>query len=188
MIRILVVDDEDLGRSRICRLLEKSSHSDTVARWEIREARNGIEALAVAIEWNPEIIFLDMEMPEMSGTDFLHHLPDRNVLVIFQTAHERFALKAFEHAAVDFLLKPFTAERFQESLDRAIKQLQGRSKLAGIESMLQERKRFLRTFVVRVGERNRVIAEDEVVSFTSEDHVTMLCTNTISYAYQHSLA
>jgi two-component system LytT family response regulator len=159
-----------------------------VARWEIREARNGIEALAVAIEWNPEIIFLDMEMPEMSGTDFLHHLPDRNVLVIFQTAHERFALKAFEHAAVDFLLKPFTAERFQESLDRAIKQLQGRSKLAGIESMLQERKRFLRTFVVRVGERNRVIAEDEVVSFTSEDHVTMLCTNTISYAYQHSLA
>lgn len=184
-VKVLVVDDEDLARARICRLLEQSPLR---LHFEIREARNGLEALTICSEWPPDILFLDMEMPEMSGTDVLHHLKHDEALVIFQTAHEHYALRAFEHAAVDFLLKPYTPERFAEALGRTMDRLTDRTKLRAVTTTLAETKQYLRTFVVRVGERNRIINEDDVLSFTSEDHVTMICTSSLSYAYVHSLS
>jgi two-component system LytT family response regulator len=185
-IRVLVVDDEDLARARICRLLEQSPEAP---RLVVRESRSAAEALNLCAEWKPDILFLDMEMPEMSGTDLLHHLDTQDLVVIFQTAHESYALRAFEHAALDFLLKPYSNERFAESLGRALARLQERSPSPKASTPGDpDMSAFLRTFVVRVGERNRILAEDEVLSFTSEDHVTMLCTATISYAYQHSLS
>ena len=115
IIRTLIVDDEPLARERVRKLLEKQSDIEIVG-----ECANGREALAAATEHAPDLIFLDAQMPELDGFGFLEKLSGpRMPAVIFVTAHDKFALRAFEVHALDYLLKPFDSERFQKALDRA---------------------------------------------------------------------
>lgn len=118
-IRALVVDDEPLARRNLRVLLEADPEVELVG-----EASGGAEALALISEHSPDLIFLDVQMPEMDGFDVLERLEAEQLpVVIFVTAFDRYALKAFDFHALDYLLKPFDDSRFEKALARAKQQL-----------------------------------------------------------------
>ena len=113
-MNVLIVDDEPLARAGMRMLLEEES-----AITSIGEARNGAEAVAVIRAGRPDLLLLDVQMPEMDGFGVLKELGAEHIPpVIFVTAHDRYAIQAFEVNAIDYLLKPVTRERFQQALTR----------------------------------------------------------------------
>ena len=118
-ISILIVDDEPLARKRIARLLEEDPEMQIMG-----EARNGAEAIDLIKSKKPRLVFLDVEMPDMDGFAVINALGPANVpIIIFVTAYNQYALKAFDVHAIDYLLKPFDNERFREALDLAVQRI-----------------------------------------------------------------
>ena len=117
LIRVLIVDDEELARRLIREYLRKHADIELVG-----ECENGVEAMNDIGRLNPDLIFLDIQMPKLSGLDVLE-LTGRDSGVIFTTAYDQYALKAFDLHAVDYLLKPFSQTRFDEALAQARKVL-----------------------------------------------------------------
>lgn len=114
-IRVLIVDDEPLARRRLSDLLERHEGVDVVG-----EATNGAGAVEEIRELDPDLVFLDVQMPGMTGFDVVREItPERMPLTVFVTAYDEYALEAFDVAAVDYLVKPFDDERFAEALGRA---------------------------------------------------------------------
>src|SRR3954470_465518 len=114
-IRTLIVDDEPLARERLRNLLAAEPDIEIVG-----ECADGKDALAVAQREHPDLLFLDVQMPELDGFEVVAGLEGEPLpAVIFVTAYDRFALKAFEVHALDYLLKPFDDERFREAVGRA---------------------------------------------------------------------
>ena len=121
-IRTLIVDDEPLARDRLLNLLRAEPDIEIVG-----QCANGQEAVSAIQKEQPNLVFLDVQMPELNGFDVLAALDlNRMPVVIFVTAFDRFALRAFEVHALDFLLKPFDQERFNKALDRARSHLKNR--------------------------------------------------------------
>jgi len=115
-IRTLIVDDEALARERLRRLLAEASDIEVMG-----ECTNGREAVDAIRRDSPDLVFLDIQMPELDGFGVLAALAGAQLpCVVFVTAHDKFALKAFEVHAVDYLLKPFDRERFATALQRAV--------------------------------------------------------------------
>jgi len=118
-IRTLVIDDEPLARERLGKLLRAEADIEVLG-----EAANGREAVTLIRKVEPDLIFLDVQMPELDGFGVLTELStDERPAVVFVTAYDKFALKAFDVHAVDYLLKPFDKERFQTALRRALDHL-----------------------------------------------------------------
>jgi len=118
-IRVLIADDELLARLRIRQLLTSEPDFEVIGEHE-----SGHEAACFIREHHPELVFLDIEMPEMNGLDVLRAFaPERRPVAIFVTAHRQHALEAFDLHAADYLLKPFTTQRFREALQKARLQL-----------------------------------------------------------------
>lgn len=121
-IRALIVDDEPLARSKLRRLLE--SEPDIAVTGECGSAA---EAIAVLDGGHVDLMFLDVQMPEGSGFDVVEAVgAERLPVLVFVTAHDQYALRAFDAQALDYLLKPFDRERFQRALGRARAQIRGR--------------------------------------------------------------
>ena len=119
-VRVLVVDDEPLARERLRVLLEREP---TVVA--VLEAANGAAALDLFSRDRPEVMMLDVQMPGLSGFEVMEQLPPKTLpAVVFVTAHDHYAVRAFEFHAVDYLLKPVERERLQLALDRAINRVQ----------------------------------------------------------------
>jgi two-component system LytT family response regulator len=145
MTKILIVDDEPMARLRIRKLAE--GRSDVTA---IEEAGDGVEALAKMAEFLPDVVFLDIEMPEMTGFEVLENLEVVPFVVVFQTAYQQFAIKAFEVNACDYLLKPFTDERWAESLERARRSMGARAnQIEGLREHLHQQGMFLNRLLIR---------------------------------------
>jgi two-component system LytT family response regulator len=118
----MVVDDEPLARSNVTVLLRRDSDIDLIG-----ECGSGAEALVAIRDKNPDLLFLDVQMPECDGFDVLEMLgADLPPAVVFVTAYDQFALRAFEAGALDYLLKPFDDVRFERALDRAKEKFAGR--------------------------------------------------------------
>jgi two-component system LytT family response regulator len=118
-IRALVVDDEPLARERLQGLLDDRSGVSLVA-----EAEDGREAVDALRGQDPDLVFLDVQMPGMSGIDVVEEMgPEAMPVTVFVTAYDQYAIKAFDLAAVDYLLKPFDDERFEQALERAREQI-----------------------------------------------------------------
>jgi len=114
-IRTLVVDDEPLACKRLVKLLNEEEDVEVV-----EVCANGKEAIDEINEKDPDLVFLDIQMPEINGFEVLQHIEsDRVPAIIFVTAYDEYALKAFEVHALDYLMKPFNKARFQDSLQRA---------------------------------------------------------------------
>jgi two-component system LytT family response regulator len=121
-LRVLIVDDEPLARDRLRAWLGQEPSAELVG-----ECGSGTEAIRVILSTPIDLVFLDVEMPGCNGLQVVKELPDENrPAVVFVTAHERFALDAFEVQAVDYLLKPFDRERFQTALRRVEENLRVR--------------------------------------------------------------
>jgi two-component system LytT family response regulator len=131
-IRTLIVDDEPLARSRLRQLLQGEPEIEIIG-----ECADGHEAVAAFEKDRPELVFLDVQMPELDGFGVLEAVAAPLLpVIVFVTAHDRFALRAFEVHAVDYLLKPFDRERFQKALGRAVDQVKGRDSNALRERQL----------------------------------------------------
>jgi two-component system LytT family response regulator len=120
-LRVVIVDDEPLSRSVIREYLTRHPGLDVVA-----ECGNGFDAVKAVSELAPDLMFLDVQMPKLNGFEVLELL-GRDVLVVFVTAYDQYALRAFDVHAVDYLLKPFSEDRFAEALDRVRERLRARA-------------------------------------------------------------
>jgi two-component system, LytTR family, response regulator len=116
MIRSLIIDDEPLARSIVKEYLEQQNEIEVV-----QECNDGFEGVKAIIQHKPHLIFLDIQMPKINGFEMLELLDDKPS-VIFTTAFDEYAIKAFETHAVDYLLKPFTRERFEKALEKFFSQ------------------------------------------------------------------
>lgn len=118
-LRVLIVDDEQPARARLRRLLGQTAGAATLL---IDEARDGVEALAMVNAQRPDLIFLDIQMPETGGLEVAASLPDPAPLVVFVTAYDQYAVPAFDANAIDYLLKPYDLARLQRAMERVLKQ------------------------------------------------------------------
>ncbi len=112
--KALIVDDEELARKLVREMLADHPEVEVVA-----ECANGMEAVKSASEHKPDLLFLDVQMPKLTGFDVLELIDRAGLAIIFVTAFDQYAMKAFEVHAVDYLLKPFSKERFEAALERA---------------------------------------------------------------------
>jgi two-component system LytT family response regulator len=163
-IKVLVVDDEPLARERLTTLLTAEPDIELVG-----PARDGEEAITAIHDDSPDLVFLDVQMPQMNGFDVIDAVgSDKMPLVIFVTAYDQHALKAFQVRALDYLLKPFDRERFSDALQRARKQLEreetgdlGRRLLALVKDLRRDQPRSDR-LVVKSGGRLFFLRADEI--------------------------
>jgi two-component system, LytTR family, response regulator len=128
-IRVIVVDDEDLSRQILREFLSAHSEIEIAA-----ECANGFEVVKSAAELKPDLIFLDIQMPKLDGFEVLELL-GQDVAVIFVTAYDSYAIRAFEVHAVDYLLKPISSARFEAALERAKERLAGKLPSAPLPAM-----------------------------------------------------
>jgi two-component system LytT family response regulator len=154
-IRSLIVDDEPLARKRIAAFLK-----DMPAISVIGECGTGREAIQVIREKSPDLLFLDIQMPEVGGFDVLQAIGKGKMpIIIFTTAHDQHALKAFEVHALDYLLKPFSRQRFAEAVERAREQLGNLNnrepdpKIAALIETLRPEQKHLSRFVIKSSQR-----------------------------------
>jgi two-component system LytT family response regulator len=173
-MKAVIVDDEELARRVLREYISKESTMEIVA-----ECANGFEAVKAVAEHKPDVIFLDVQMPKLDGFEVLE-LIDREVAVVFVTAFDSYAMRAFDAAAVDYLLKPFSLERFRSAL-RRIEQRTGEMRPASLSTELSNFARpageYLERIVVKDGAKVHVIpagrldyveAQDDYVALRSE--------------------
>lgn len=160
-MRIVIVDDEPLARARLRAQLEDGKFGDVVG-----EAANGIDALRVIEDLAPQVVLLDIRMPEMDGLEAARHLMQlaSPPAVIFTTAYDEHALAAFEANAVDYLLKPIRASRLTQALDKA--RVVSISQLDDIDA---DRENVVRTHISgMLGNKLHLVAVDEVIYFQAD--------------------
>jgi two-component system, LytTR family, response regulator len=171
-VRVLIVDDEPAARRRLALMLEELDVE--VAG----EAANGLDALERVRALRPDVVLLDIAMPEIDGLDVARHLEDPAPLIIFQTAYDEYALAAFAHAAVDYLVKPVSLDRLERALGRARERLAAAGASARDELLTPDVIEALRTAVHRpvhvprllVRDRggHRLVAWTDIRRFTTE--------------------
>src|SRR5204862_4143883 len=132
-LRIVVVDDEPLARS----VLREYAAADPTIE-VVADCANGFEAVKAVADLKPDLVLLDVQMPKLDGFEVLELL-GRDQPVVFITAYDQYALKAFDVHAVDYLLKPFSAERFQEAMGRARERLRAKSVMR-VEDLVRDAK------------------------------------------------
>jgi two-component system LytT family response regulator len=134
-MRVVVADDEPLARRRMLRLLRE--HDDDVDVVAVCET--GAHAVEAIRETRPDLVFLDVQMPELDGFEVLERVGGNLPAVVFVTAHDRYALRAFEVHALDYLLKPFDVERFNQALERGRSQVERQGEgSGGLEALLEQ--------------------------------------------------
>jgi two-component system LytT family response regulator len=164
-LRVLLVDDEAPARARLRRLLEATGRVEIVG-----EAGNGEEALEATARLAPDALFLDVQMPELDGFGVAQALGADGPRVVFATAYDEFALKAFDAAAVDYLVKPIAAERLHE----ALRKLESFAKTPAGQASLPSRSSKL---AIRTGSKFVVFEPAQVTAVVARDHYAGVLVN-----------
>ena len=180
-LRTLLIDDESLAISRLRRLLEK--HRDTFD--VIGDAANGVEGLALIEAQQPDVIFLDIEMPVLNGFEMLSRLTTMP-MVVFSTAFDQYAIRAFEENSVDYLLKPIETERLTRTAQkiRALVERQDAGQLAvnpmtdSVMRLLAQMqpKKEIYSISVKTGDKIRLVPLSDIAYFEAEDKYVFLAT------------
>ncbi len=177
-IRTLIVDDEALARGRIRKVLEGEPDLEIIG-----ECSNGPDAIEFMRDRRPDLVFLDVQMPEVNGFEVLQALPSAELpIVIFITAHDQHAIKAFEMHALDYLLKPFTQARLREAVGRAREQLETRNGPTVVHQPGRAAETpqlglaCLSRFAIKVGDRTLFIKVADVDYIESASNYVVLCT------------
>lgn len=171
MWKTIVIDDEQLARQRIKRLLKAYDEIDVIA-----EAQDGGKGLELIHLHQPDLIFLDIEMPVLNGFEMLAKLTHQPK-VVFTTAYDQYAIKAFEEGSVDYLLKPIEIER----LDKTIKKLKQTNLAAAplqIEALIRQmhQKKVIKTLTVKLGDKILLVKLTDIVYVQAEDKYVFLHT------------
>lgn len=176
-IRALVADDEELAREELGFLLESFPEVQVVG-----QAPNGLEAVALSDQLKPDVLFLDIQMPGQDGLQVVRQLMSRPEMprIVFVTAYDQYAIRAFEVNAVDYLLKPVEKARLGEALARTRRQIaEGKPLAQQIERVLAslERREPPRRLVVKVGERLMLVDSEDIFYATVEDGLITIATD-----------
>jgi two-component system LytT family response regulator len=183
-IRVLVADDEAPARAKLRRLLAGDARFSLAG-----EARDGFEALAQVEALKPALLILDVQMPGLTGFELLEALgPDACPAVIFSTAYDRYAIAAFDAAALDYLLKPYDAARFARALDKAFLQLQ-RGDDAGphLRALLDHVPQPLERILVKSGDAWLPVALADVWRLSAEDKYVRLFSQSGEHLVRQTL-
>ena len=183
-LRVVVVDDEPLARAVVREYVAAHPGVEIVA-----ECANGFEAVKAVTELSPDLMFLDVQMPKLSGFEVLE-LVGRSVPVIFTTAYDQYALNAFEVHAIDYLLKPFSAERFAEALTRARERLAAREGMP-VEALIdgvRAKETPLERVLIRDGSKVHVVPVDKIDYVEAQDDYVAFHSDGKSYLKDQTLA
>ena len=181
----MIVDDEELARQILREYLQPEQDVQIVA-----ECGNGFDAVKAAAELKPDLMFLDVQMPKLDGFEVLELL-DREIAVVFVTAYDQYAMKAFDAAAVDYLLKPFSQDRFRNALMRARQRLDGRQPMldaAGLSAAVRPPEQYAPRVVIRDGSRVHIIPVEKLDYAEAQDDYVAFHSGPKSYLKQQSLA
>ena len=197
-IRALIVDDEPLARERLHELLD-----DTPSVTVVGDAEDGPEAVDAIREQAPDLVFLDVQMPGMSGIDVIEEIgAEAMPTTVFVTAYDQYAIKAFDLAAVDYLLKPFDDERFEQALHRARDQIASQNDEAISERLLrllrerdpslleEERTRdepYLERIAVQGRGKARIVPVDDLTHITADGSYAELHTGDDTYVIRERM-
>jgi two-component system, LytTR family, response regulator len=186
-IRALVVDDEPLARDRVRRLLAADAQIEIVG-----ECPDGFAAVAAVCATHPDLIFLDVQMPGKDGFEVLEEIGSPLPVVIFLTAFDRYAVRAFDACAVDYLLKPFDEERFERALDRAKAAL---AKPSAVDPSVPSQAHpiptngtHLRRLLVKTGDRLIFVKTDDVAWIEASGNYAVLHAERSAYLVREALA
>jgi two-component system LytT family response regulator len=172
-IKALIIDDEELARELVKNYIRNIPEIDIIG-----ECSNGFEGIKAIQEMEPQLIFLDIQMPKLNGFEMLEILDDTPE-VIFITAHNEYAIKAFEMNAVDYLMKPYSAERLAESVQKAVERIKQKVKRPeNIQKLIrQPLTDKLERVVVKTGSKIKVIPVEKINYLEAQDDYVMIYTD-----------
>jgi two-component system LytT family response regulator len=193
-IRTIIVDDEPAARARIARLLAQDPTIEVVS-----ECRNGQEALNCIAKCRPDLLFLDVQMPGMSGFEVMENVRAHNghvpvPFVVFVTAHDQYALKAFDVNAVDYLLKPFDDDRFRLSLEKAKRFIEMRmsDRLTGklmdlVREHMQASGTYTEHFTIKDKGREHKVKTEDIIFLRAEGNYLLLQLKERGFLYRMTM-
>jgi len=170
-IRTLIIDDESLARDLLRHYLSKDERIELVG-----ECSNGFEGVLAIQELNPDLVFLDIQMPKITGFEMLE-LINNPPVIIFSTAYDQFAIRAFEANAIDYLLKPYPFERVVAALNKAVEKLKSKTISPEIGQLIEthdEESGLLNRVVVKSGRKIQVIPVESIYYIESQDDFVMI--------------
>jgi two-component system, LytTR family, response regulator len=183
-LKAVLVDDEELARGYLRELLAPHAEIHVVA-----ECANGFEAVKAIAETSPDLLFLDVQMPKLDGFEVLELIePSQAPVVIFVTAYDQYAMRAFDAHAVDYLLKPFSAERFERALERARARLGERRMPPALAPEARSAGERPQRIVVKDGTRVHVIPIAKLDYVAAQDDYVALHSEGKSYLKQQPIA
>lgn len=173
MIKTILIDDEPLARSIILEYLQQYSDFEVVA-----ECNDGFEGVKAIQQHKPDLVFLDIQMPKLNGFEMLELL-DEQPHIIFTTAFDEFAIKAFEKNAIDYLLKPISPDRFQKSIEKFKNNFKADTVVPNTTQQLQEDigQENLERIVVKNGSQIKIIPVQQVKYLEAYDDYVKIHTN-----------
>lgn len=181
MIRAFVLDDEPLAVKRLCRMLRETGRVDIAG-----SATDPVEAVTVLRESPPDVLFLDIQMPGMTGFEILREL-EPQPLVVFTTAYDQYALRAFEVNSVDYLLKPVEPAHLARALDKIERRQTAPPDWKALVAALQ-RPEYPERIASRLGERIHILDLAKVTHFFAQDKLTFAATEGKEYVVDHTVA
>ena len=191
-LKAVIADDEPRARQFLERLLREHGEVEVVG-----EAKGGGETLAMVARLSPDVVFLDIQMPDLSGLEVARHLTGENApMVVFVTAYDQHAVEAFEVAALDYLLKPIRRERLAEAVRRVVLELGSGKRAArqeaAVRSVLaspevQQGLEPLRRLPVRFRREVKLLDMEQVTRIVSRDRVVLACAEGREYLVDYTL-
>jgi len=189
-IKILIVDDEPLGRKMVYQML--TIHHDIKI---VGECENGEEAIAKTLSLNPDLIFLDIQIPKIDGFGVLKQIEnEKQPAIIFVTAYDEYAIRAFEVNACDYLLKPYNQERFDQALERGIQQIR-RQNTSSINEQLREflsenktSEKFIERFIIKKRGRVFFLKSEEILWIEAEGNYVFMHTPREKHLFREAIS
>lgn len=175
-IRTVIVDDEPLARKFLVQMLNDDPDTEIVA-----ECASGYEALPAIKKHRPDVLFLDIQMPEMDGFSVLQAIDQRHLpLIVFVTAYDQYAMRAFEVHALDYLLKPFDDQKFERTMQRVKAQIRGRqtdkidAQMLSFLKELNGRSSFLERISIKAADRILLLKVNDIDWIESDDNYVQI--------------
>jgi two-component system LytT family response regulator len=184
-LKALIIEDEKPARDLVRTYLESHDHIEVAGEYD-----NGFSGLKAIQEVHPDVIFLDVQMPKLSGFELIELL-DEKPQVIFTTAYDQYAIQAFEQNAVDYLLKPFSKARFDEAINKLMRTRQQERpdtrQIDRIKKHLEESDVILHRVVIKKSGRIHVLSTDEIDYLEAQDDYVMIYTSSDRYLKQQTM-
>ena len=184
-IKVIIIDDERLAREIVKNYLNEHEEVEIAA-----ECQNGLEGVKAIAEFKPDIIFLDIQMPKITGFEMLE-LIDEKPVIIFTTAYDQYAINAFEVNATDYLLKPFAYDRFDEALNKAFEKIKlKQTDETAIKKIIEHNEsndEILDRIIIKNNQKIEILPVDELLYLEAQDDYVQVVTQKGKFLKQKTL-